>query len=251
MRRARFHGILAAILAGACGGPQVEPSPLPASATSAATASASVSPSASASVASSVPVATTAVAVDVVPPNDPLNDELMLRDLSRSGSPDMMGRAATPFVARAWFTVAKDALPAGITFVAAMSNGHAYGAIGVAPADLEARVAERQQQPAPDGGWNVTLAWMQGGVLHVGNTRTLRRALAPIDSPEKAHLLLEYGHRVSFEAPTANGCIGCQGHLFRATANGFELLSPAHVMVMGPCPHSNATEVDELLVIEV
>lgn len=109
---------------------------------------------------------------------------------------------------------------------------------------LSAGMAESRRQ------LSVVLRTAEGEV--VGTTGTLRRALAPIDTPEKAQLLLEIGYGLDLgfkgnEVP----CAMCEERYVRRTKGGFELVVPIGHPVPGPCPHSDPGIAYELALVAV
>lgn len=229
----RIPHVIATVLAAACSAPRTpprreEPPPAP-------VAEVSVAP-----VALAPPVVDAGVdAPEVV---DPLVDEAMLQPVRGEGF-----FPTFHFVEREWTKVPPSALPAGMTFVGELAGGKIVRGSGTAPTEEEILRAM--------GGTPIArIVWVESGRVTVGSTRDLRRALAPIDTAEKARVLVEHGHHRSLEwqHPKTKTCVGCTARFVRKSARGtFEIVGYEMLSRPGPCPHSNFESFPALVVYEV
>lgn len=234
--------MIATVLAAACTAPRA-PSPRE-EARSAPVADVSVAPVAvrppADAGADAVPVDASRPTIDA--PVDPLVDEAML--------PPVRGEDFLPpfrFVEGEWSQVPPSALPAGTTFVGEIVGNKIVRGSGAAPSDEEIL---RATGARPDA----ALVWVENGRVTVGRTRDLRRALAPIDTAEKARVLVEYGHHrtLEWQKPGTKTCVGCAGRFVRKSARGsIEVVGRETLSRPGPCPHSNFEEYPALVVYEV
>lgn len=192
-----------------------------------------------------------AVAPAVASAADPLVDRNMLP----AGQPVML--APFRFVEGEWPKISPQALPSGLTYVAEVRAKKVVRESGGAPAeaDVARALEERERARAADEPLYVELVWVNDGRVVAGSTSQLRRALAPIDTAEKAILLLEWGHRRSLEwqPPGGKACVGCTGRFVRRARSGdaFEVVGMETLHRPGPCPHSNFEAYPALVVYEV
>ncbi|MDB4994913.1 MAG: ferritin [Myxococcaceae bacterium] len=182
-------------------------------------------------------------------PVDPLVDWAMLRAIDEGWLPSFV------LVPREWPRLSPKTLPAGYTYVAEVRDGKLLRGKGIAPAaeDVARALAERESAKKPNEGRYVELLWVANGHVTAGGTSDLRRAIAPVDTPEKAVLLLEYGHARTLEWQTAAAkCVACDGRFVRRTrAGGFEIVAQDVVAKRGPCPQSDRVVEPVLVLFEV